>query len=558
MIKKLLIQNYALIGKLEIDFHSGFSVVTGETGAGKSIILGALSLILGQRADSKSVKEGESHCVIEGCFDLSAYRLRSFFDDHNLDYDPQACILRRELMSSGKSRSFINDTPVSLVQLKDLGSRLIDIHSQHQNLLLGDDRFQLRVLDLLAGNENLFREYQGAYSNYKKRLRRLDEKRELLQKNRQEEDYLRFQYQQLDEAGLTQGEQEELEREQDLLTHAEEIKGALCAVSQLLDGDEGGVLPLLKEAVSRIRLLSRIYPDAGAIADRLESDYIDLKDIATDADDRQERVCFDPERVVVVQERLDLLYRLQQKHQLPGVLELIALKREIESQLVQIDHSDEEIMGLENEIQGLFRGLSALALQLTESRKEAAPGFAIRLQKQARSLGMANMRFEAAFVTRPHLEEYGAEQVQFLFAANKNQSLQPISDVASGGEISRVMLCLKALIAGATALPTVIFDEIDTGVSGEIADKMGDIMRDMSRHMQVIGITHLPQVAAKGEFHYQVYKEDDEQTTATYIRLLAPDERHREIAGMLSGAVLTDAALKNARMLLEHAATEKK
>lgn len=558
MIRKLYIQNYALIEKLEIDFYSGFSVITGETGAGKSIILGALALILGQRADSKSVRDGATRCVVEGSFDVSAYGIRSFFDENNLEYDPEYCILRRELQSSGKSRAFINDTPVSLVQLKELGGRLIDIHSQHQNLLLGDDRFQLRILDLLAGNDELKQEYRQAFLHYRQLLRLLEEKKEALQKSRQEEDYLRFQFGQLSEAAFHEGEQEALEQEQELLTHAEEIKHVLGSVSAALTGEEGAVLPILKDSVSKLRSLSRIYPDACPIADRLESDYIDLKDIAEETSGLHETIGFDASRIVQVQDRLDLLYRLQQKHQVRGVSELLDLGRRMEMQLMQIDRSDEEIEAIEKEIQTSYAGLSVLAARLTESRKKVAPDFAVRLQEGVRQLGMAHTKFEVAFLSNPQLEAEGAEQVQFRFAANKNQRLQPIAEVASGGEISRVMLCLKSLIAGATALPTIIFDEIDTGVSGEVADKMGEIMREMSHYMQVISITHLPQVAAKGGYHYRVYKEDDEQGTTTRIRLLSDDERSQEIAGMLSGSTLTDAAFAHAKILLEDRTGEEK
>lgn len=552
MLTKLSIQNYALIDRLEIRFQPGFSVITGETGAGKSIILGALSLILGQRADVKSVKEGSSRCVIEGNFDISAYNLKTFFEDNDLEYDATQCILRREIQSSGKSRSFINDTPVSLNQLKELGTQLIDIHSQHQNLLLGDGRFQLRVIDLLAGNKEQLDTYRLEYTSYKHLKKELRDRLAEIKKAREDEDYLRFQLDQLTEATLSEGEQISLEQEQDMLSHLEEIKSTLFTIYQLLNGDEGGVLNWLKEASAKAHNLDRVYPDIRELAERLQSDYIDLKDIASEIDDRQENMTFDPQRMQWVNERLDLIYRLQQKHQVTSVEQLLELKQGIEQKLNQIDQSDELVLDLEKKIATSHAQLLTQAAQLTEKRSAAARKFARQLESKVSPLGMPNLRFEVQLLPHDEPDDMGCEQVRFLFSANKNQQLQPVFDVASGGEISRLMLGVKALIAQDIALPAIIFDEIDTGVSGEIADKMGDIMREMSRFMQVITISHLPQVASKGAHHYKVYKVDTEKETSTCIVKLSDEDRVNEIARMLSGAQLTKAALDNAQVLLNN------
>ena len=550
MLKKLSIRNYALIDALDIDFYSGFSSITGETGAGKSIILGALSLILGQRADFRVIKDESRKAIIEGFFDISDYHLRSFFEEQDLEYEDGACILRREILSSGKSRAFINDTPVSLAQLKDLGERLIDIHSQYQNLLLGNDKFQLHVIDVWGHNNDLLLQYKSVFQNYKlakKKLLKLQEERVEWKK---EEDYLRFQLSQLVDAQLKEGEQEILEQEQKILSHAEEIKGELYTISQLASGDEGGILPILKTLISRAQGLLRIYPDLGELTGRLQSLYIELKDISAEISGKEDSICIDSERLVQVQDRLDMIYRLQQKHQVQTIEELLEVQSQLESKLERIDTSDEEIYALEKEIADRYILLLEISVKLTESRKLAAAEFSRLLEEKARLLGMPNLRFEVELVPRPEIDEMGAEQICFLFSANKNQSMQPVAEVASGGEISRLMLCLKALIAHVTVLPTIIFDEVDTGVSGEVADKMGDIMQEMSQYMQVISITHLPQVASKGRHHYRVYKQDTEISTQTHIEELKDRKRIEEIARMLSGAKLTDEAMNNARVLL--------
>ncbi len=550
MIRKLSIRNYALIDALDIDFYSGFSVVTGETGAGKSIILGALSLLLGQRADSKAVKSGATKAVIEGFFDISAYSLRSFFEYNDLEYDPENCILRREMQASGKSRAFINDTPVSLAQLKELGDQLVDIHSQHQNLLLGDGRFQMKVIDVLAHNDQILSDYHKEYKKYKLLIKDLERLKIENENNRQEEDYIRFQLEQLQEIALVDGEQETLEQEQEMLTHAEEIKSELYTLSGYFESENIGGLSLMKNILSGVRSLHRIYPSVESLQNRLETLYIEFKDIAEDIETRLESVSIDPERLAEVEERLDAIYRLQQKHRVQTVSELLEIQRKLAAKLEMIDSSDEAINLLEQKIAGQKDVLCRMAGELSQKRADAALCFSKMLVSAATPLGMPNLRFEVFFRTKEDLDENGAEQVQFLFSANKNQSLQPVAEVASGGEISRLMLCIKSLIAGAVALPTIIFDEVDTGVSGEIADKMGVIMKNMACYMQVISITHLPQVASKGSFHYRVYKSDTDSDTVTRIDCLSEEERIEEIARMLSGVELTDAALSNARELL--------
>lgn len=551
MIRSLKIKNYALIEFLNIDFGAGFSVLTGETGAGKSIILGALSLIIGQRGDSRSVKEGESKCVIEGTFDVSNYHLESFFLENDLEYDAAYCIIRRELYASGKSRAFINDSPVTLAQLKVLGGSLIDIHSQHQNLLLGEDLFQLRVVDTLAGNGELLFNYREAYKAYKQLSTEYKLLVDKAVRSKEEADYLRFQLDQLNEANLRVGEQQEIEQEQEMLVHAEEIQLNLFAISQLIDNAEGGILSALKEASNRAIKLTSLYSRTQDIADRLQSDYIDLKDIANEAQSLQESISFDPRRLASIQERLDLIYRLQQKHHVQNETELIHYQEEIAKKLEGIDGSDERIELLRTQIDHQVKLLHEIALLLTNKRKEAALSFAEKLMERVKLLGMPNVRFEVAFRPKLAFDETGADLIQFLFSANKNQTPMPVAEIASGGEISRLMLVIKSLIASATALPTIIFDEIDTGVSGEIADKMGDIMKDMSKYMQVFAISHLPQVAGKGDRHYKVYKNDTEYATTSHITELKEQQIIEEIARMLSGSELTAQAIENAMVLLK-------
>lgn len=551
MIQKLFIRNYALIDSLEIDLRPGFTVLTGETGAGKSIIMGALSLILGQRADTKAVKDLTQKTVIEGTFDISSYAMRPFFEENDLDYDDSGlCVLRRELTPAGKSRAFVNDTPVSLSLLKELGEQLIDIHSQHQNLLLGDNRFQLRMIDVWADDDALLTQYRTEYKRYRELSDALLRLRRESEEKRKEEDYLRFQYEQLCDAHLQPGEQSALEEEQEMLTHAEEIKTALYSVSCSLGDDEGGFLPKMKESLSTLRSLQRIYPAVEPLGERLDSAYIEMKDILSEVDDRQESVSVDPARLQQVEERLDLLYGLQQKHRLANLEELLALQDDLKERLDEIDHSDEQLALLQKQLSLREESLRALAARLSAVRHEASGRFTEKLMERARPLGMPHLRFEVEWLPKEGFDADGTESVRYLFSANKNRPLESVADIASGGEISRLMLTIKSLAADATALPTIIFDEIDTGVSGEIADKMGEIMAGMARYMQVIAITHLPQVASRGKTHYRIYKDEDGETTQTRIELLDDNRRVQEVARMLSGSQLTDAAMKNARELL--------
>lgn len=551
MLRSLFIQNFVLIDSLDIQFDNGFSVITGETGAGKSIILGALSLVLGQRADGKSIKSGSDKCVIEATFDVSKYQLEEFFHVNDLEYDPEICILRRELFASGKSRAFVNDSPVPLTVMKELGSRLIDIHSQHQNLLLGDNRFQMKVIDVMAENEILLILYRKEYQRYLSLKRELKDLTEKADQNRQEEDYIRFQLEQLTDAHLVAGEQEELEQELETLSHAEDIKGSLYKITELLNGEEQGSVQLIKEALSTADSLERFYPKAREIAERLRSAYIDLNDLASETDVLKEDVEFNPERLEWVNERLNTLYTLEQKHRVPTVEELIAIQDKYTEQLHDIDSFDEQIEGIKAQLEISYQELLQQAAVLSEQRKIASKAIASQLVKMVIPLGMPNVRFAIDFVTRPEPESDGMDDIRSLFSANKSGELQPVAQTASGGEISRLMLCIKAMIAGFTALPAIIFDEVDTGVSGDIADKMGDIMQDLGTKMQVITITHLPQIAAKGKDHFFVYKEDTTERTITRIKKLNKEERVKEVARMLSGASLTGASIANAKELLK-------
>ena len=552
MLRSLYIQNYALIEKLDITFERGFSVITGETGAGKSIILGAIGLLLGQRADVKAIRPGASKCVIEAQFDISAYGMQAFFEENDLEYDAE-CILRRDVYASGKSRAFINDTPVSLAQMKELGEQLIDVHSQHQNLLLNTEGFQLNVLDLLAHDEADLQTYQTLYKDWRQAERDLEKLKAEAEKNREDEDYLRFQLEQLEEAQLTSGEQDELEEEAEMLAHAEDIKAGLYEAGQTLNADEGGMLGLLRDCQNNMSNLREVYAPAGELAERLDSVYIELKDIAREIEDREETIEFNPERLNTVNERLNLLYTLEQKHRVDTVDELLALQESYAAKLAGITSSDEDIERLQERCADLFKQVEAQAGVLTEARQRAAQEVERQMASRLIPLGMPNVRFQVEMGVRKEPGIHGMDTVNFLFSANKNGVLQNISSVASGGEIARVMLSVKAMIAGAVKLPTIVFDEIDTGVSGEIADRMADIMQEMGDNdRQVISITHLPQIAARGRVHYKVYKQDNEKETNSHIRRLTDEERVEEIAHMLSGATLTDAALNNARALLGH------
>lgn len=553
MLQSIHIQNYALIEMLDIDFHPGFSVITGETGAGKSIILGAIGLLLGQRADIKAIKKNANKCIVEAHFNIAPYQLESFFEEHEMEYDAQECILRRELYASGKSRAFINDTPASLAQMKELGEKLVDVHSQHQNLLLNHEDFQLNVLDILARNEKELAEYKQLYANYKQTCNQLNELIDQAEKSRQDEDYIRFQLKQLDEANLQEGEQTELEQEAETLSHAEDIKAALYKADQILSSDEMSLLSATKECMQTLQGLSKVYTPSQEWTNRLGSCYIELKDLSHEIANASEDVEFNPTRLDYVNERLNLIYSLQQKHHLPTEEELIALTEDYRKQLDNITSFDDRIAELTRQKEELYNKVIKQASILTQLRQKAAKEVEGQMQHLLVPLGMPNVRFAVEMTLRNEPGSKGMDSVSFLFSANKNGTLQQVSSIASGGEIARVMLSLKAMIAGAVKLPTIIFDEIDTGVSGSIAEKMAFIMQEMGQaDRQVISITHLPQIAARGTTHYKVYKEDTDTGTNSYIRQLNNEERTNEIAHMLSGATLTEAALNNAKALLNN------
>ena len=551
MLQAIYIQNYALIDKLDIDFTPGFSVITGETGAGKSIILGAIGLLLGQRADVKAIKNGATKCIVEARFRIATYGLEDFFAENDIEYDEEECIIRREVSANGKSRAFINDTPASLSQMKILGEKLIDVHSQHQNLLLNKEGFQLNILDILAQDEKELSDYQKSYREYRQVCHDLEDFIVQAEKSRQDEDYLRFQLEQLEEANLQAGEQVSLEQEAETLSHAEDILAGLYKAGQLMDGDENGTLAMTKECIQTLQNVSKVYPPAQEWLERLDSCYIELKDLAREISGSQEAVEFNPARLDFVNERLNLIYTLQQKHHVKSVEELIALTADYRMRLDAITSFDERIAALRNRQQELYQTVLQKAEVLTEVRTRSARYIERQMESLLVPLGMPNVRFAVELSPRKEPDAKGMDSVTFLFSANKNGTLQNVASIASGGEIARVMLSLKAMIAGAVKLPTIIFDEIDTGVSGSIAEKMALIMQDMGRqNRQVISITHLPQIAARGIAHYKVYKEDTETGTNSHIRRLSDEERVQEIAHMLSGATLTEAAMNNARALL--------
>ena len=553
MLQSIHIQNYALIESLDIDFHSGFSVITGETGAGKSIILGAIGLLVGQRADIKAIRTGATKCIVEAKFNISSYHLEEFFEEHDLEYEDGECILRRELLASGKSRAFINDTPASLAQMKAIGEKLIDVHSQHQNLLLNHEDFQMSVLDILAHDETELEEYKSLYKEYKQTSRELAALIEQAEKSRQDEDYIRFQVEQLETANLQDGEQEKLEQEAEILSHAEDIKASLYKIDQLMESDEMNLLAVTKECMQTLQSIARVYAPAEEWVNRLESCYIELKDLAQEAANACEEVEFNPARLDFVNERLNLIYSLQQKHRASTVEELIALAGNLRTQLDAITSSDDRINELTRRKDELYNKVKTSARLLTNVRTIAAKDIEKQMQAYLVPLGMPNVRFAVQLTPRKEADASGMDSVSFLFSANKNGTLQDVASIASGGEIARVMLSLKAMIAGAVQLPTIIFDEIDTGVSGSIAEKMALIMQEMGKaDRQVISITHLPQIAARGAHHYKVYKEDTDTGTNSHIRPLDHTERINEIAHMLSGAMLTEAALNNAKALLNN------
>ena len=550
MLKHLYIKNFALIDILDIDLYPGFSVITGETGAGKSIVLGAIGLLLGQRADLKTLKQGAERCVIEAHFDLSRYDMKDFFDENDIEYDANDCIIRRELTAAGKSRAFINDTPVQLSMLKELGERLVDVHSQHQNLLLNKQDFQMSVLDIIADDAKELADYKASYDAYHQAANELEALKEEIERNRQNVDFLQFQYQELEGARLNIGEQEELEQKSDTMTHAEDIKSALYTADNALQANETGIVSQLRSALNAMKGISRVFSEAEELATRMDSTYIELKDIAQEVGSLLSNVDFDPAELDHINERLDRLYDLQKKYHAEDTEGLIALRDSLKEQLDHIDNSDETLREREQQVEQLKAQCQQKADTLTKLRTKAAKKVETEMQQRLVPLGMPNIRFQVS-ISKENLAASGQDKVAYLFSANTSTPLQPVSQVASGGEIARVMLSLKAMISGAVKLPTIIFDEIDTGVSGKIAEKMAEIMYEMGSHeRQVISITHLPQIAALGVAHYKVEKEETPQGTTSRMEILSPEERITEIAQMLSGSKVTEAAIQNAKQLL--------
>ena len=550
MLKQLYIRNFTLIDELDIRLHPGFSVITGETGAGKSIILGAIGLLLGQRADSKSLKNNAEKCVVEAHFDLSKYNLQPFFEENDIDFDAADTIIRRELTTAGKSRAFINDCPVTVQELKELGEQLVDVHSQHQNLLLQKHDFQLSVVDIIAGDDKELAAYRQAYSEYREAARQLEEMRREMEQNRQNADMLQFQFDELSAARLTDGEQEELEQQSETMTHAEDIKGALYTADNALQGEGIGVVSSLHSAISALRSIANVLPAAQELTERMDSTYIELKDVAHEVGSCLERIDFDPAELDQINNRLDRLYELQRKYRVETVGELIGLRDDLQQKLAAIENSDDTLQELEAQCAKLQEQCRKLADKLTQKRKMGAQQIEQEMLGRLMPLGMPNVRF-AITVEPAEIGATGQDKVQFLFSANTSTPLQPVAQVASGGEIARVMLSLKAMISGAVKLPTIIFDEIDTGVSGRVAEQMARMMQEMGlADRQVISITHLPQIAALGATHYKVTKTESATGTVSNMQELTAEERVTEIAQMLSGSSITAAAIQNAKELL--------
>lgn len=549
MLRSVSIENYALIDKLNISFDKGLSIITGETGAGKSILLGALSLIIGQRADVSSLKDKEKNCTVEGVFSVDGYGLEPLFTENDIDYD-STCTIRRIINPNGKSRAFINDIPITLNVLKDITDKLIDIHSQHQNLLLVNSGFQLWVVDLLAYNTDLLKSYKEAYTSYKKTVNILNELKIKHEQSKADYDYLLFQFNQLEEAKLQESEQEELEAELKQLTHAEEIKSGYTKASSILAGEEMGVGMLLREAFQTLSKLTQLSPQAEELAKRVESSRIEIRDISSEVEQLEESISYSPERQTTVEERLDTIYSLEQKHRVTSVRELLDIHASLQDKIGAIVGFDEQLEALEKEKQQKEEQVNRLANELAAKREKVLPELEQCVIELLHSLGMPNATFKADHSKLDDYTATGNTSISFLFSANKDMPPQDISKVASGGEMSRLMLSLKSLVAQSGKLPTIIFDEIDTGISGEVADKMGLLISQLAKLNQVINITHLPQVASKGDAHYVVYKKDTAGSTQTHIRKLTDEERVMEIAKMLSGSSVTEAAINNARALL--------
>ena len=551
MLKQLYIRNFTLIERLDMTFNGGFSVITGETGAGKSIILGAIGLLKGQRADSKLIKRGSEKCVIEAHFNLSRYGMEKFFNDNDVEYDADDCIVRREITAAGKSRAFVNDTPVPLSVLKELGEQLIDVHSQHQNLLLGKQDFQMEIVDIIADDKDLLDNYRKAYGDYREKQRQLDDLQERLTSNKANADFLLFQYEELDRANLVEGEQETLEAQANQMSHYEDIKTALYQADKAMSAEGTGVTENLRTAINALHSIEGVLPMAGELASRMDADFIDLKDIADELEGQLDKVDFDPKELDSINDRLDRIYSLQKKYHCDTVSQLIEIRDNLKKQLDGIENGDYDLQQVKNEVDKSMKLAIQKADSITKVRKTAAKKIEEEIKQRLVALGMPNIQFTINLESS-ELSADGADKVAYMFSANRNMPMQPVAQVASGGEIARLMLSLKAMVSGAVKLPTIIFDEIDTGVSGKIAEKMADIMCEMGNNeRQVISITHLPQIAAKGATHYKVYKEDRGDTTVSTMKLLCGEDRVNEIAKMLSGSDITEAAISNARELLK-------
>ncbi len=551
MLKQLYIRNFTLIERLDMTFNGGFSVITGETGAGKSIILGAIGLLKGQRADSKLIKRGSEKCVIEAHFNLSRYGMEKFFNDNDVEYDADDCIVRREITAAGKSRAFVNDTPVPLSVLKELGEQLIDVHSQHQNLLLGKQDFQMEIVDIIADDKDLLDNYRKAYGDYREKQRQLDDLQERLTSNKANADFLLFQYEELDRTNLVEGEQETLEAQANQMSHYEDIKTALYQADKAMSAEGTGVTENLRTAINALHSIEGVLPMAGELASRMDADFIDLKDIADELEGQLDKVDFDPKELDSINDRLDRIYSLQKKYHCDTVSQLIEIRDNLKKQLDGIENGDYDLQQVKNEVAKSMKLAIQKADSITKVRKTAAKKIEEEIKQRLVALGMPNIQFTINLESS-ELSADGADKVAYMFSANRNMPMQPVAQVASGGEIARLMLSLKAMVSGAVKLPTIIFDEIDTGVSGKIAEKMADIMCEMGNNeRQVISITHLPQIAAKGATHYKVYKEDRGDTTVSTMKLLCGEERVNEIAQMLSGSDITEAAISNARELLK-------
>jgi DNA repair protein RecN (Recombination protein N) len=550
MLIKLFVQNYALIKELDVEFENGLTIITGETGAGKSILLGALSLILGTRADSSVLLDKNEKCIVEGTFRIEDYELNDFFISNNLDYE-SATTLRREINPAGKSRAFINDTPVTVNMLKELGDRLIDIHSQHQTLMLNDNSFQLNLIDSFSDTARLKNEYREIFSNYRKLKKEYSAIKEKADKNKADLEYYQFQYNQLDEAKLKEGEQRDLEAEQELLGHPEEIKLALSQSSDHFFAESTSILSMLREVKSNLDRIKSFLPEIESLLSRTDSALIELDDVAAEIEKLAISVEADPQRLVMVNNRLDLIYSLIQKHRVNDVNELIFKKDEIGNMISSIVTSDERLSELETLLEKDAKSLKSISERISEMRKKVLPNIELRITELLRLLGIPNAKFRILLTQLPEFTASGIDQADFLFSANKQIAPENLAKIASGGELSRVMLSLKSLLSKNNNLPTIIFDEIDAGVSGEVADKVGQILSGMGKYMQVINITHLPQVASRGTRHYHVYKDDTDNSTFTRVKLLSPEERILEVARLLSGSEITETAMKNARELLK-------